>query len=207
MQRVDAAEREELERVIAAHCSAREYDAAATAAIKGYGPEILGYLFAATHRESESAEVFSDFCEDLWRGLPGFRGESSFRTWAYHVAYHALARVARKGARQRQRVVALAELPEIEAIVEHVRTQTLPHLRTELKDEVRRLREQLDDEDRNLLILRIDRRLGWDEIAVIVQPDAPTPESIKRLSATLRKRFERVKLRLRELAKDLVLDE
>lgn len=206
MGRVDGADREELERIIRAHCAAREYDAAATAAIKGYGPDILGYLFGATHREQESAEVFSEFCEDLWRGLPGFRGEASFRTWAYHIAYHALARYGRKGARQRKRVVPLAELPEVYALVEHVRTQTLPHLRTEIKDEVVRLREQLEEDDRTLLILRIDRRLGWDEIAVIIEPEAPTPERIKRLSATLRKRFERVKTRLRELAKDLVVE-
>jgi hypothetical protein len=88
-----------------------------------------------------------------------------------------------------------------------VRTRTLPHLRTEIKDEVMRLREQLEQDDRTLLILRIDRRLGWDDIAAIVEPDAPTPERIKQLSATLRKRFERVKARLRELAKDLVVDE
>ena len=207
MREVDTEERAELERVIAAHCAAREYGAAATAAITGYGAEILGYLYGATHREEESAEVFSDFCEDLWKGLPGFRGEASFRTWAYHVAYHALARRGRRGVRERKRIVALAELPEINAIVEEVRTRTLPHLRTEIKDEVMRLREQLEQDDRTLLILRIDRRLGWDDIAAIVEPDAPTPERIKQLSATLRKRFERVKARLRELAKDLVAEQ
>ena len=200
-------DRTELEGTIAMHRAAGDLQAAATVAIKGYGPEILGYLFAATQREQESAEVFSDFCEDLWRGLPGFRGESTFRTWAYRLAYHALARSARDGARRRQRVVDLAELPEIEALVVQVRTRTLPHLRTEVKDRVRQLREQLGEDERTLLVLRIDRRLGWDEIARIMEPDAPTQERVKRLSGTLRKRFERIKARLRELSKELAVGE
>ncbi len=204
---MDAQERAELERVIAEHCAAQQYDAAATAAIRGYGPEVLGYFFATTRREHETAEIFSDYCEDLWRGLPKFRGESTFRTWSYRLAYHALARAGRDGAKRRERVVGLAQVPEIEAIVDHVRTQTLPHLKTELKAEVMRLREQLAEDERTLLVLRVDRGLEWEEIASIVDPELPTPESIKRLSATLRKRFERLKLRLRELAKDLVPDE
>lgn len=203
---MDASERAELEAVIAGHCAASEYGAAATAAIKGYGPEILGYLLAATHREQETAEIFSEFCENLWRGLPGFRGDASFRTWSYRLAYHALARTAREGIRKRRRQVAMAEVPEVEAIIDHVRTRTLPHLRTEIKAEVMRLREQLPEDDRTLLILRVDRRLEWDEIATIVEPELPDAAALRRLSATLRKRFERVKLKLRDLAKDMPLD-
>jgi RNA polymerase sigma-70 factor (ECF subfamily) len=201
---VDAEARAELERVIATHCAAREHEAAATAAIKGYGPEILGYLSAATRREHETAEIFSDFCEDLWRGLPAFRGDASFRTWAYRIAYHALARAGRTGAKRRERTVALGEVPEIEALVEHVRTRTLPHLRTDIKQEVLKLREQLDEDERTLLILRIDRRLEWEDIARIVQPEVESPTEVKRTSATLRKRFERIKERLRALSKDLL---
>lgn len=201
---MDAEARAELERVIATHCAAREHEAAATAAIKGYGPEILGYLSAATRREHETAEIFSDFCEDLWRGLPAFRGDASFRTWAYRIAYHALARAGRTGAKRRERTVALGEVPEIEALVEHVRTRTLPHLRTDIKQEVLKLREQLDEDERTLLILRIDRRLEWEDIARIVQPEVESPTEVKRTSATLRKRFERIKERLRALSKDLL---
>ncbi len=200
-------DREQLEREIAACCAVSEYATATTIAIKGYGPEILGYLMAATRREQDAAEIFSDYCENLWRGLPGFRGESSFRTWSYRVAYHALARAARTGARRNRRVVAMAELPEVEALIDHVRTQTLPHLRTEVKQEVLRLRDQLEEEDRTLLILRVDRRLAWDEIANIIDPELPTPESAKRLSAALRKRFERLKIRLRELSKGLITEQ
>ena len=63
-----------------------EAEAAATRAIKALGPEILGYLGALLHDAGEASEVFSQFAEDLWRGLPAFRFESSLRTWAYKLA-------------------------------------------------------------------------------------------------------------------------
>ncbi len=204
---MDATLREELEAKIAAHCRAGDFATAITIAIKGYGPEVLGYLHAANRREQDVADCFSLYCEQVWRGLPTFRGESSFRTWSYRIAYRAVLRVARTGSRRGRREVVMSEIPEVEAIVAKVRTRTLPHLRTEVKREVARLRESLSDDDRTLLILRVDRDLPWDEIATIVDPEAAGPDELKRTSATLRKRFGRIKAKLRELSKDLVVDE
>jgi RNA polymerase sigma-70 factor (ECF subfamily) len=200
-------DREELELLIAARHAEGDFTAAAVAAIKGYGPEILGFLFVATGQQQDSTDIFSDYCEDLWRGLPAFRGESTFRTWSYRLAYHALARARRQSAKKRRRMVALSDVPEVAALVDRVRTRTRPHLRTEVKAAVARLRERLEEDDRTLLVLRVDRRLAWDEIARIIDPDAPSEASTKRLSASLRKRFERVKARLRELAKELGVDD
>ncbi|MBX7079624.1 MAG: sigma-70 family RNA polymerase sigma factor [Nannocystaceae bacterium] len=204
---MEPARREELEQVIAARRADGDLAAAATAAIKGYGPEILGFLVVATGHPQLSADIFSDYCEDLWRGLPGFRGESTFRTWSYRLAYHALARARRDAARKRGRVAALSDVPEVAAVVDHVRTRTLPHLRTEVKAAVAQLRDRLDEDERTLLVLRIDRRLPWDEIAMILDPEVPTPEARRRLSAALRKRFERIKQRLHELARTLAVDD
>ena len=86
-------------------------------------------------------------------------------------------------------------------IVEQVRTTTMIHLRTETKNKFAVLRDQLEPDDRTLLILRVDRKLGWNEIATIMAEDAePTPDVVKRGAATLCKRFERAKERLRKLA-------
>ena len=57
-----------------------------------YGPQILGYLTSILRNDADAAEVFSQFTEDLWRGLPGFRGECPVRVWAYRLAWHAAAR-------------------------------------------------------------------------------------------------------------------
>ena len=47
---------------------------------------------------------------------------------------------------------------------------------------------------RTLLVLRVDRRMPWRDIARVMADDG---DDLERLSASLRKRFERVKERLR----------
>jgi RNA polymerase sigma-70 factor (ECF subfamily) len=140
--------------------------------------------------------VFSQFGEDLWTGLPGFRRASSFRTWAYTLAHHAAHRYRRDPLRKRG--VALSECPDVLEMEERVRTTTLVHLRSEVKDRVRRLREKLEPDDQTLLVLRVDREMAWDEIAEILFAGTDERERVKN-AASLRKRFERIKDRLRAL--------
>jgi RNA polymerase sigma-70 factor, ECF subfamily len=192
-----------LEERIRGYCDAQQWGPAATVALRGYGPEVLGYLSAMCRTETDAAEVFSSFCEDLWKGLPGFRWQSSFRTWAYTLARHALYRIGRDPQRRRERNLALSESPEVFEMVEQVRTTTMIHLRTETKNKFAALRDRLEPDDRTLLILRVDRKLAWTEIATVMADEAePTPDQLKRGAATLRKRFERAKERLRKLAID-----
>jgi hypothetical protein len=52
------------------------------------------------------------------------------------------------------------------------------------------------------LILRVDRRLAWRDIAKIMAEGSEDAGDVAKLTARLRKRFERIKERLRdELAK------
>ena len=68
---------------------------------------------------------------------------------------------------------------------------------------MRALREQLEPDDQMLLVLRVDRGMEFRDIAVaLAEADAPLDaETLEREAARLRKRFERVKERLRELAR------
>jgi RNA polymerase sigma-70 factor (ECF subfamily) len=168
--------------------------------LEAYGPDILGYLIAVARSEADGAEAFSAFCEDLWKGLPEFRGACSFRTWAYTLARHALFRLKRADGARRRRELALSDAPEILRIAEHVRTTTQVHLRTEVKTRVAQLRESLDPDDQTLLILRIDRRLPWREVAQIMSGRTDLDDAgLRTEAAKLRKRYERAKERLRAL--------
>jgi RNA polymerase sigma-70 factor (ECF subfamily) len=92
----------------------------------------------------------------------------------------------------------------------HVKSTTAVFKRTDVKDRVRALREQLTPEERELLVLRVDRGLDWREIARVLREQssrssegAPVDDDdaeLARDAAALRKRFERTKARLRELA-------
>lgn len=176
-----------LEQRIAALLTAGDASGAATAALRGYGAEILGYLTSILRDEDLAGDAFATFSEDLWVGLPAFRRESAFRTWAYKLAWHAAMRLARDPKRKRHAPMASSLASNLAA---EIRTATAVHLRTETKTAVQRLREELTPEEQTLLILRIDRGLEWREVAQIVDEE----------EATLRKRFERVKEKLRKAA-------
>jgi RNA polymerase sigma-70 factor (ECF subfamily) len=171
---------------------------AATAAIRAFGPEILGYLHAVVRDEALASDAFSAFCEDLWRGIGGFRGECSLRAWAYKLAWHAALRAMGDPFRRRARVFATGE---VERLVAEVRSTTALHLRDESKAVLAEIRAALAPDEQTLLVLRIDRGLSWSEIArVLDEGGEPASE------AALRKRFERLKERLRAeaLARGLV---
>lgn len=172
---------------------------AATAALERYGDEVLGFVLASVRAESDAAEVFSDLCEDMWRGLPKFAWRSSMRTWLYVLARHATARYMRAPSRRPERNESTAELG---GLIDRVRSRTQMHLRTEVKDAVAEIRRSLPEDDQTLLILRVDRRMAWNDIALVMAGPDLEAADLKRESAKLRKRFQGVKDELRERARE-----
>jgi RNA polymerase sigma-70 factor, ECF subfamily len=164
--------------------------AAATAAIEGLGPSVLGFL-CALHGDDDGKDVFSTFAEHLWRGLPRFRGECPLRAWAFRLAVHASAHFRRDPWRRRRSRLRSSAASRLAASVTRASTPRARDERLEL------LREELDPEDHALLILRLDRELTWDEAAIVLshEGEAVSP-------ATLRKRFERIKTRLAQRARE-----
>lgn len=181
---------------VRAAAAAGDRRAAAAAAVELYGAEIGGYLHAIARDDDLAAEAFAMFCEDLCKGLPSFRWESSLRTWAYTLARHALYRLKRTPAARRQ--IPLDAAREVFERAEQLRTATVQFLRTEVKDGLRQLRDELDPEDHELLILRVDRKLSWRDIAIAIGAD--DDRSADQRAAALRKRFERLKAALRAMA-------
>lgn len=185
MKSVDPA----LEERIGEALDAGDVAAAATLGVRGYGPQILGYLTAILREKDLAEDAFSVFTEDLWKGLEGFRRGSSFRTWAYKLAYHAALRVLRDP-HHRRGVTLPTSLAS--GLAADVRTETPLHLRTDVKTSVQQLRELLSPEEQTLLVLRIDRGLDWREVADVMDAEEPT----------VRKRFERLREKLRKLARE-----
>lgn len=183
---------EALERVIAGHLGTGDLAAAATAALQGLGPQILGYLTATLRDDDVAYDVFGQFSEELWKSIGTFRGESSFKTWAYKLVMHAIGRHRRDPYRKRGRAI---ESDEISALALDVRSRTPRFKQTEVKDQFARLRESLEPTDQTLLFLRIDQGLAWNDVAAIMSAEGEPVEP-----AALRKRLERAKERLKKLA-------
>jgi RNA polymerase sigma-70 factor (ECF subfamily) len=180
---------DDLEARIGARLDAGDLEGAITVALRGYGPQLLGYVYATVRDDAIAGDIFAMACEDMWKGIAAFRRESSFRTWAYQVTWHAASRFLRDPFRHRAQLLATGQASELAA---EVRSTTALHLKTSSKDALDEIRAELSPEERTLLILRVDRDLSWPEIACVV--DEP--------EATLRKRFQRLTERLRERVRE-----
>lgn len=195
---------EELDAQIRHACQAGDYAAAATSFIEHRGGEILAFLCARLRSQSQGEEVFAIFAEKLWMGLPSFEWRSTVRSWAYRLARNAANDFVQAVHQRPSRRAALSDAAALSALVDRVRTTTAAYRRTPVRDRVRELRESLAEDDQMLLILRVDRGMDFRELAVSMSSgDGPMDDAeIDREAARLRKRFERVKERLRELARE-----
>jgi RNA polymerase sigma-70 factor (ECF subfamily) len=177
-------------------------NAAITATLEVLGPEILGWLIGIFRDVDDANDVFSAFAERLWSMFDRFHWRCSLRTWAYTVARHVAIDHQRTKARRGRRLVPLSVSPEVAEVAERVRTTTLASQKTANRQAISQLRDELPPQDRMLLVLRIDRDLGWDDLARVFldQPD-PTAAELKREAARLRKRFQLIKQRLIQLGR------
>ena len=183
----------EIEDRVRALLAAEDRPGAATAAIQEFGPPVLRYLRSLLRDEDDASDAFSIFAENVWRGLPTWRGEGSLKAWCFRLAWNAATNLRNEAWRRRGRRFFTGEAS---ALVEEIRTRS--HLKVERQRQaLDKLRESLEVEEVSLLTLRVDQKLSWAEIADVVSADGERVEP-----AALMKRFERLKGRLARMAKD-----
>jgi DNA-directed RNA polymerase specialized sigma24 family protein len=159
---------------------------AAGRVLKAHGSELFGFLVAVLDNYRGAAHVYADAAKAMERALAGARWTCSLRTLAYSVVRRELARHLRANA---------ARLGEGPAEIDDAE-KTLSCRPVALSMAVARLRGRLADEDRELLILRVDRQLEWEDIAISsLGWDAPRD--------ALAKEVERVVARMDEIRKQL----
>jgi RNA polymerase sigma-70 factor (ECF subfamily) len=187
-QRLD----EELRRL----CDARDYKGAAELALRHYGLDIRKLMMVILKHQDWVDDAFGAFSEGLLKSLPGFRWESSFRTWAYRVARHVCAQYLRSlhGREKWASDGALADQPYRE------RSMTQPWFQTDIKRRFRALQDKLTPHERMLLALRIESGLSWNEVARTMAGEDLPADVLRQRVVVLRQQFQRLKVHLRELA-------
>jgi RNA polymerase sigma-70 factor, ECF subfamily len=171
---------------------AGDLSAAATEAIRSLGPSVLRYLRSLLRDEEDAADAFSQFAENLWKGLASFRGQSSLRTWAFRIAWNSALNLRNEAWRRKGRRFATGEAS---ALAEEIRTKTAVRVARQ-EEKLEKLRAVLSVDDQSLLALRLDQGFSWEEIAQILSASGKPVQA-----AALMKRFERLKARLAEMVK------
>ena len=190
---------DELETRIRALHDAGDLAGAVTCALRGYGPELYGFLVAMERNQEDATEIFSSLSEDLWRGIEGFRWACAFRTWAYTLARRAAYRYHRGQARRAREVRLSTSM--ISAVAEQIVSSY-----TAERSQLEQLRDELPDEDRLILVLRLDKDLSFVDVARVTLGDTQASQAaLTREAARVRKRFSLTKERLIERGRALGL--
>jgi RNA polymerase sigma-70 factor (ECF subfamily) len=176
----------ELERRVRKHLERSEVDEGAALAIHRLRSSMLSYLCTMLPPD-EALDALSRFEESLWKSLSGFRWECPLRAWAYRLAHRAAIRIFREPHRRREERLPSSAASRLPASIRSSRSVSSGrHAGLEL------LRAELEPDDQGLLTLRVDRKMEWDEIAVVLGSN----------SAALRKRYERLTKRLQRMARN-----
>ena len=174
-----------------------DVNTATTLTIELYGREIYLWLLTTMgHDEVATSDVFQDFAERLVVNIGRFRWECRLRTWAYQ-----LARSARHhhtcNPHNRQKFGRVSQLASklFETISSLINAR-------ERRDAYQRLvQSELSADEREILILRVDREMSWDEVARVVEGAELQGSALKRATDRLRQRFRIIKQRLKRAAR------
>lgn len=172
----------------AVRASLREGDtqAGVRATLALHGPELFGFLCAVLDDRETATRVYADVVHRITTELGELRWRCSLRTWTYWIARRELQDRRRRGA-PAQPGVGEAD-PEVTESNRPAGTL--------------RLRGNLAEEDREILILRVDRGLGWNELAMTALGQEASKEALEREAGKLRRQVDRIVSEIHQGAPD-----
>jgi RNA polymerase sigma-70 factor (ECF subfamily) len=126
---------------------------------RSYRPRIRGICFRYTGNRADAEDLVQEVLLRIYRGLDGFRGESSFRTWVYRVTVNACLNWV---ASRKPFDAFDAEIPDPRpSVIERL-------LRGESRAQLRRAVSELPDRQRMTVLLRVYEELSHKEIAEVM---------------------------------------
>ena len=191
MMRSSTPNREESERRVRACVAAGDVGSGVTGVLRLYGAEVFGFVAALIETPAIARDVYATVGEQMACSLAGFEWRCDLRTWMYLLARRELAAF-------RERNGAPAEIPS----GPQKPPSSSPFRQKAFRDVLSTLRRRLPVQDREILILRVDRRLSWRSLAITGLGDRATDAELAREEARLRDRLERIKEKLGQIARD-----
>jgi RNA polymerase sigma-70 factor, ECF subfamily len=160
--------------------------AAATAlTVSFFGPEVHGFLIAVLAGDRGAPELYARFVAELRRQLAGFGWRCPLRVFVYFVARSALRH--HRGAAPLGSPLSSAGLAPI------------PAQRRARRLAVALLRRSLTPDDRALLVLRVDRRLAWRDLAITSLGENVGVPDLAAEARRLRDRFKVLRQQMKQL--------
>lgn len=168
--------------------AAREAPTAFGVLYRRYLNRIYAYVRARSANAEDAADLTQQVFLRAFGALPSYRGtrDGAFAAWLFRIARN----VAADYHRRHHGTIAWDLVPEmLQPIAEHDPEADL--LRREASARLRHLFEQLDNDTRELLLLRFAARLSIAEMATVVgKSEAATQKKLFRAIRALKERYD-----------------
>jgi RNA polymerase sigma-70 factor (ECF subfamily) len=157
--------------------------------VRKYQNRLYQSVYHAQSAHADAEDIVQDAFVQAFVKLASFQRQSGFYTWLYRIAFN----IAVSHRRRRKAMVSLEQQRET-THCEPCSTAADPHQELHVAEEVRMLRAallELDDERRQIIVLREIDELSYEQIAAIT--DLPI--------GTVRSRLHRARQQLVEIMK------
>jgi DNA-directed RNA polymerase specialized sigma24 family protein len=167
-----------------------DFAAAARQALQTHGPELFGFLIGVLDDVNLARTLYGDVGQRAASEIEAFRWRCTLRLWLYGLGRRELRdrRLRRRG------VPAARPRPGSDPAV------TLSRRRTELTGAIAAIRHALTEEEREILILHVDRRLDWDDLAVTSLGEDASRADVSSEAKFLRERMNAILERVERVA-------
>jgi len=150
--------------------------------VRRYQPRIYGLCYHLTSNHEDASDLAQEAFVKAWKALRSFKGDSSFYTWVYRIAYNNVLNHL-KQRRNRTPHLSLDDLdfnaehtPEFIELISHITPRRDVNL-AELQEKLNEAMLKLSDEHRAVVTLHDIQGLPHDEIATIMHCNPGTVRS------------------------------
>jgi RNA polymerase sigma-70 factor, ECF subfamily len=177
----------------------RREETALIAQLKAGSEEAFAWLIATYHQQvyslisrtipagSDAADVTQDVFVKIYRGISGFHGDASLRTWIYRIALHEASNQRRWWSRHRRQEVTIeAETGDSneghplcikDTLVDEHESPFEVAAQSEMREQVEAALREIPDPFRPVVVLRDLEGFAYEEIAEILNVNLGTVKS------------------------------
>lgn len=158
-----------------------------------YQGQVYNLCLRMTGSSDDASDMTQEAFLKVWRHLDSFHFDSSFSTWLYRLASNCCLDFLRSQKRHPTVSLTVENDDEEEQILDVTDTAPTPEehaISVEEKEQLRLAMLQLDEEQRQILTLRVVNDLSYTEIAEILDVKEGTVKSrLSRARENLRKKL------------------
>lgn len=153
--------------------------------------QVYWYLLDLSKNQEQAADLTQDTFAKAWLALPGFRGESSCRTWLFAIARNEFLLQLRTQGRAPE----LAEYLDLEILPDPAPSAEQRFSSRQLREQIREQVHRLPGKYREVVALHYFSRLSLREAAAVLQVPLGTVKSrINQALSLLKARLENEEL-------------